>query len=58
MPNFSMLSYRRLHLLLAQELVEVAKMAACLVVGAQMLPESGEKGVYLDEERCLKIKKA
>ena len=53
----SMVSYRRPHLLLAPVLVEVAKMAACLIVGAQMLPESGEKGVYSEEERRLKIKK-
>ena len=49
-----MVSYRRPHLLLAPELVEVAKMAACLVLGAQMLPGSGGKGVYSEEERCLK----
>ena len=53
-----MVSYRRPHLLLAPGLVEVAKMAACLVLGAQMLPGSGGKGVYSEEERCLKIEKA
>ena len=53
-----MVSYRRPHLLLVLELVEVAKMAACLMFGARMLPESGEKGVYSKEECRLKIKKA
>ena len=52
-----MVSYRRPHLLLAPELAEVAKMAVCLVLGARMLPGSGEKGVYSEEERYLKIKK-
>ena len=49
-----MVSYRRPHLLLVLELVEVAKMAVCLVLGARTLPGSGEKGVYSEEERCLK----
>ena len=49
-----MISYHLPHLPLAPGMVEVAKMAACLVLGAQMLPGSGGKGVYSEEERCLK----